>query len=254
MKNRIVSMTNPVVLVFVVGLVTFFLSMCFFLHRSSPLTTSAQSTSKDKSREIKFFNKTKAFQIVGSDVSGTDLNLVLQNNYDKSINSFYVREGSAESTITNVEFIYSDNRTEIAPGETYALLLGADERIYTEGITVSAVMFTDGSSDGDSEIIRGIIDVRQGERTQMEKGLTLFRESAEKDVGSRMAYLKRQISNLQTEEKGRSVDFNAGLFNGKESLKMYLKNIEKRAESTMIDKDSEFSKIEQKLERVIPKL
>ena len=214
----------------------------------------AQSKRVDSKREVKFINLTKSFRVAGSKITGDDLNLVLQNNYDKSINGFYVREGAAEATTTNVELIYSDNRTEIAPGETFELLLGARERIYTEGITISAVMFTDGSSDGDPEIIQGIIDVRQGERIQMEVGLKLFRESAEKDYESRMAYLKRQISDLQTKEKGGSVDFNAGLFYGKERLKLYLKDIEKRAESAASDIDSEFSKIQQKLERVIPKL
>lgn len=253
MKNEIVFMSKPV-LYTLIGLCTLLVTACFFLYGNSPLTTSAQSTQKNKVREIKFINKTKAFQIVGNDISGSDLNLVLQNNYDKSVNGFYVREGAAEATTTNVELIYSDHRTEIAPGETFELMLGARERIYTEGITISAVMFTDGSSDGDLEIIQGIIDVRQGERIQMEKGLKMFRESAANDFEPRMAYLKRQISDLPTEENGRSVDFNAGLFYGKESLKIYLKNIEKQAESAAPDIDSEFSKIQQKLERVVPKL
>jgi hypothetical protein len=232
-----------------------FLAIAYLFSFGFNLPNSlAQSKRVDSKREVKFINLTKSFQVAGSKITGDDINLVLQNNYEKSINGFYVREGAAEATTTNVELIYSDNRTEIAPGETFELLLGARERIYTEGITISAVMFTDGSSDGDPEIIQGIIDVRQGERIQMEVGLKLFRESAEKDYESRMAYLKRHISELRTKEESRSVDFNAGLFYGKERLKLYLKDIEKLAESVAPDIVSEFSKIQQKLERVVPKL
>lgn len=189
-----------------------------------------------------------------SQVIGTDLHLTFRNNYGKSINGFYVMEGLTEATITDVELIYSDVRNEIAPGEMFPLILGAGERVYTEGVTIGAVMFTDGSTDGDLEIVRRMIDVRQGEAVQAKIGLRLLRESADKDFESRMAYLKSRVSGLQVIEEGRSQEYNAGLSYGRSGLTMRLNEIEKSAHAANFDRDEAFSAFQRKLERVAHQL
>lgn len=245
-KSRVIAYALTILVVCVA-----FTYLFTFVYNSA--ISMAQLRSKDP-RNIKFNNLTKSFPIVKSEIVGDDLFLVVQNNYDKSINGFYVTEdrGNGEAVTTTVELICSGVRTEIAPGEQFTYHTGVGEALLKYGLTVSTVIFTDGTGEGDPEIIQRVNEVRRGRRSQMEKGLELLRgTSSIAEFGSRLDELKNSVADLKRKDETRSEDYNSGLSEGKASIEMDIKELEKRSRSIGFDKDLEFSELEKRLEKII---
>jgi hypothetical protein len=181
--------------------------------------------------------------------------LSLKNDYDKSINGFYVTVGSkSEYTSYNIELIYSDIREQILPEETFKLPISLEERLYTDGITLRAVVFTDGTADGELNFIEEMKDVRQGEEFQMQKGLELLKNSnsiLSKDFSSKLTNLNYNVASFTTSDKRKSPAYNSGLNSGKERLLYYL---EKMRKPNTLDKSNavpELLKLQTKIEKLV---
>lgn len=209
-------------------------------------------------KEVKFFNKTKSFEIINSKITGKEMELILKNSYGKSINGFYIIVGSGkEGSVYNVELLYSETRNEIPPDETFTLTMGLEERLYTEGATISAVLFTDGTGDGEAETIQEMQDIRQGEKFQLSKGLELLKNtttSQSADLASALENLKIKLSLFETSDKTKSPAYNSGLYTGKGRLIRNFDDLQMNKDTNRLTTEQEFLKFQSKLGKYISKL
>jgi hypothetical protein len=201
--------------------------------------------------EIKVFNKTSAFEVIKSEIVGDELQLSLKNISNKGINAFQVLVGpeKGDSLGSFVDFIYSDIKDEISPNEVFVHREALGKEIYANGITLQAVFFTDGTGDGEANIIREVNETRQGTSLQLSKGLEMIQKtlaSPSDEFSSRVIALRTEISDLPAADKTKSPQYNSGLHFGKERLLTDIKNIESNKQDLI--------KVESKLKKVIPRL
>lgn len=223
-------------------------------------TTSAQvktiqmEIGKEK---VKFFNRTNSFQILSNKIVDDRMQLLLKNNYGKSVNGFYATVGSEKENISyNIELSYSDVRDEIPPQEYFTLYASLDKQLFTEGLTIHAVLFSDGTGDGEEDTIQEMRDIRQGEKFQLTKGLELIRDFWElppNEFSPRLNDLKFNILSLTTNNKNKSSAYNSGLNYGKERLTLYFDEIQKDKNVDVFTTKQKFSKLQSKLEVLVSK-
>lgn len=202
-------------------------------------------------KEIKVFNQTSTFEVTKSEIVGEELHLSLKNITNKGINAFQLLVGpkKGDSLGTYVEFTYSDIKDEISPNEVFVHREPLVKVLYRDGVTLQAVFFTDGTGDGETDVVREVNEVRQGTRIQLLKVLELIKETLsvpQNEFSSRVTALRAKISDLPISDKTKSSQFNSGLSNVKGNVLLELKNIQNNKESLIA--------VEAKLKRVISKL
>lgn len=127
---------------------------------------------------LKVTNLTSRFEVSRLEkTSEGNILIQLRNNYDKTITAYQTSLGS---TTTLVEMILSPLGDYIHPGDTTDLMEGIniDPDLEKEGFTIHAVVFEDGTSDGETKSINKINDYRRGEMMQMAHAARLLGESA----------------------------------------------------------------------------
>lgn len=228
---------------------------------NSSASLSQTKTKQDEfgKEEVKFFYKTNSFQVINTEIIDDNLQITLKNNYNKSINGFYLTVGnlSGDNSSFDVELLYSDVREEILPNETFVLPVGLGKKLYTEGLTLRAVIFTDGTGDGEPDLIQEKQDVRQGEKFQLNEGIKLlkeFRISQSKNFSSKLESLKLNASSLPTKDTTKSLAYNSGLSSGKETLMYYLNKKQEYETLDELTVEQKFLQLQTKLERVVSKL
>lgn len=198
--------------------------------------------------EVKIFNKTSGLEVVKNEIVGDELHLSLKNSANKGINAFQVLVGpeKGNSFGTFVEFTYSDIKDEISPNEIFVHRETLGKELYKDGVTLQAVFFTDGTSDGETDVIREANEKRRGIRFQLSAGLQLIRDalaSPQNEFSAQVTALRMKISDLPPSDKTKPREFNHGLRSGKEFLLLDIKNIQNNKE--------ELIKVEAKLKRII---
>lgn len=182
--------------------------------------------------EPRVLNKTRAFRVVSQERDNQHFLLTLKNGYRKDITGYTVTQGmdtpsSAEVSIEE-DFIYGDK--VIAPGETYVVRIPISEQSPAPGsvpqqeqdINVAAVLFDDGTGDGDAKVIKKTKDRRRGERIQLERILPLFQavlDAPDADLPAALDRLESRIALLpEVTGKEFSSSVKSGLQGGKEML------------------------------------
>lgn len=174
---------------------------------------------QDKTAQIESINpqvqnKTRSFELIQArrnrsiDAAGPELSL--RNGYDKNITAFAV---SVNGLLVSPDFVYSENEDwrSIAPGAVYTSGFGYVVRSVNPAfpvaapkdfdINVLAVVFDDGSSDGDEKAAAGILYAR----LKSKRILTRIVDLLDGDLNSRaMDYtlfdeLKSRISSLSND-------------------------------------------------------
>ena len=124
--------------------------------------------------DLKITNKTQHFHIVSIEkTSNNDIRISLRNDYDKKIIGYALSMGS---NVTIGDYIFSERDESISPGnieEDYQGI-GIDPELNAKGIVILAVMFEDGTSDGDPVHIQEIAQHRLGGKMQMEQVLSML--------------------------------------------------------------------------------
>jgi hypothetical protein len=157
-------------------------------------------------------NMTRAVRIISIEkIEGGSLRLTLQNGYDKWINGI-------EISMVNVgihEELGSTREHNIPPGGTYELNLGIQEHTDTDGIEIAAVIFEDGTADGNLEFVKPVQEQRLGARVQYKRALALIQKHLAEPDADTVEGLNRLESQLQSlpvdEESGKRGDYIYGL-------------------------------------------
>lgn len=123
--------------------------------------------------DLKTINHTSAFNIAEiRKVSDAFLEIIFKNEYDKSVTGFEVSIGGMR--IQTELILGGDEQQFISPGSTFQKAYDAQSGLDRYGVQVLAVIFDDGSSDGDITAIKEITDYRLGMKTERERVLTLL--------------------------------------------------------------------------------
>ncbi|HEU0144004.1 MAG TPA: hypothetical protein VFQ47_04400 [Nitrososphaera sp.] len=167
-------------------------------------------------------NKTQLFHLINLDQSGRTTRLLFRNDYNKNITAFQLSIDNAEQQI---DLIYADDveRQVIAPGQTFQYLFPSPSGHRVQRISIQAVVFEDGSSDGDTTVSRQIIDMHQGIKAQYKKFLPLLKsilDSSNADTEEALNKLESQVLKLTTDYENTTLssDFRFGLQSAKESI------------------------------------
>lgn len=158
-------------------------------------------------------NKTHSFEVVQAN-SNPEANgciqLSLRNGYRRNITAYVV---TANRLISIIDFLYSegDDQSGIAPDAVHTRPVCVPKAIdpeiaATEGrqIFVQAVVFDDGTGDGDPEFIADILNRRRGSKIQLTRIIGVVKRvlnSGNTIDDNALEALKSEISSLTTESQ-----------------------------------------------------
>ena len=207
-------------------------------------------------------NRTQAFSVLKAERGADDFSITLKNNSRKTITAFSLSPSKGYTILE--EFVFAETSDiGIAPdamfAKSYPTLLSSQP----ESIEIKALVFDDGSSEGDTSAVREIGDSRLGEQIQIRRAvreLQIFLETSSADVSE----LKRNVSktlnfsddetlNILTELKPAraatkqplSADLRTGLSNGRQSV------LRRLAEAETSGSNIGFRELKETYERIL---
>lgn len=160
--------------------------------------------------KVRIQNRSPKFVVQHIDIHQSSFSVVLRNDYDKTITAFSV--GSATNH-TRTELIGTDQT--ISPGaikvKDYDFPPSGPQEYST---TIQAVIFEDGTSEGDPQIIKEFRDNRMGEKAQLSRIIPLLQRVLDAPDGKVVKLLERvrsEIANLPERQHQESFDYCAAL-------------------------------------------
>jgi hypothetical protein len=120
----------------------------------------------------------------------------------------------------------------MTPGATRTELCGLPSPTSPDkGIIILAVVYEDGTSDGDLKFIKQIFDVRAGTQAQIARILPIFRDALATPKNmilvQKQEAMKLELEQIpEEEEEGQSFEFRRGLHDEKERAMNNLKQLE----------------------------
>jgi hypothetical protein len=183
--------------------------------------------------EVPVGNKTQSFQVIRAVVNEGTVRISLKNGYRKAINGFTLSGGGTSGV--QVDFTETDD--VIAPGEIYEyrdsvknLQSSSGSITNTLNLRVLAVVFEDGTGDGEKFAVDEIRDRRLGEKRQLSRLLPLINQalnSSDADMPAALKLLKAQVSSLPVNPgSGDLVGITGGLHHGKEDVLVKIRTLE----------------------------
>jgi hypothetical protein len=147
--------------------------ICIVLFAISLRPSRATSSRIRRIPNLQITNSTRAFNLINYNfIEGDEINLTFRNDYDKRISGFNVAIGSGR--IQTELIISGDDRYFIAPGAIFEKTYVIQNDLQKYGITIGAVIFDDGSSDGNPKFIKEMKDYRLGMKKERERVLLLL--------------------------------------------------------------------------------
>lgn len=143
----------------------------FFGYSAKTNTIIAQTKEPPHKRTVKVFSNVDKLDIVNSQIEDDRFSFTLRNRFDKNINSFYYTSGERSSHTT---LIYSDFKNVVGPGEEHNFSTELREELYTNGLTILAILFEDGTGAGEPQTIQKMQDERKGVKLELIRGKQLI--------------------------------------------------------------------------------
>jgi hypothetical protein len=143
-----------------------------------------------KVRAPKVTNKTRAFEVVNiEELDAKNIRLTLRNGYEKTITGFQVSVGVGR--VQTDLMVSGDDAYFVLPGGTYQRIYAIQHETDTRGIAILAVIFADGTSDGDQEAIEEVEFYRLGMKTERKRVLNLLQDTLKLDDSELASALRR---------------------------------------------------------------
>lgn len=200
-------------------------------QQKKPLTKAEYKTMIEKldPNEIPVRNMTQALKVISIEkADGGMLRLTLQNGYRKGING-------VEISMVNVgvhDELSFGKENIIPPGGTYVTELPIQEHTDTDGIEIAAVMFEDGTADGNLEYVRSVEEQRLAKRAQFKRAFALIQKQLAEADAETLEGLNRLEFQLQSlperEESGKRGDYEIGLKEAKNLMIVTIQSIRER--------------------------
>jgi len=146
---------------------------CVFIILSSFKLGAFNTNTSKKQVNFPVISLVPSLAIADVEVQKYFVVLTLRNDSNRVITAFELDDSGV---ILRAEMISSDR--VMAPGTTTTKLCGLPSPTSPEnGITVLAVVYEDGTSEGDAKFVKQIFDERAGTQAQMARILPLFRDA-----------------------------------------------------------------------------
>jgi hypothetical protein len=199
---------------------------------------------------LKVTNKTQHFYIVSiRKTPNGDILLSLRNDYDKKITSYELSMGSK---VTMADYIYSEREDGILPGnivDNYQAI-DIDPELSAKGIAILAVMFEDGTSDGDPAHIREITQYRLGGKMQMEQALDTLeklKSLPKSKMTAELSRIKTQLTTSEPENDALPRYFKFGM----DDVRMILsREVERLSDASGNDTESQLNNVIEKYKQM----
>ena len=142
---------------------------------------SASSSSARKDERVVRLNNLTRLCDLSVKIHGDSLKASIQNNNNKAVTAFTLTSQHDPRTVFTLrsEFIFSEGDGDyvIPPGQRYDQEVGTVNVVNSQGdiiLTLSNVIYEDGSSEGDLQTIRDTLDSRLGRKIQIMKALPVL--------------------------------------------------------------------------------
>ena len=152
-------------------------------------------------KKLNLSNKTSSLSLSKMErVSNELIRFSLKNNSSKKINGYFISWGS--KTIL-VDYTLSDKEENIPPYGDFVLEqhIDLDPDLYSKGFSILAVVFDDGTSEGDTPYVNNILDYREGNRVQIKKAISFLEKYPSQELSPDR--IKREL-NTFVEDFGNS--------------------------------------------------
>ena len=224
-------------------IITAFLLGCITLLSTGSSSRNISPQQTLRLEDIKRENKTRALEVTKLEITPTFGDHLAQvtftNTYDKAITAFVVTTGiytpHSKSTITE-DFAANEN-AYIRPGKSYTNFFSVGE-MREAGITILAVMFEDGTGEGDADEVREIIETRTGKAKVYNYFLPKIREMLDSADDNQkqegLESLKAQIRDFPRDNNGKAY-IESGISDGKLELLSQIRDYEFRPKTSLRD-------------------
>lgn len=191
-------------------------------------TNSSSITAKASNQvEIRISSKTQALQVISKqNISDRFFNLSVKNSSDKPITAFVMSFGRNKVT---EEFIHDEGKF-ISPGNVYTKTYPLPTGTPAPEFIIQAVVFDDGTGEGNINDIRAITETRLGQALQYKRFLSALKEvesTSEFQLPLAWNKLKERVSSLPDGKSEQlPVNVRYGLHNGKQDLIDEIKSLD----------------------------
>ena len=134
----------------------------------SALSGNRWTTQQDPPLQI--VNRTQAFSVIKAEPGSSEFSITLKNNSAKTITAFVISP-SKGYTITQ-EFVFAETADYgIESNALFSKTYPTANSIQPESIEIKALIFHDGTAEGDAREVRQIVDSRLGQQIQMRRAV-----------------------------------------------------------------------------------
>jgi len=195
----------------------------------------------ERIEDLRIINKTSAFSILEiKKISDNLFEITYKNNYSKTITGFEVSIGGMR--IQTELILGGDEQQFISSGNTFQKAYAAQEGLDRDGIQILAVVFDDGSSDGDTRYIKEITDYRLGMKTERQRVLALLEQVItfkNQDISTALGELEANISSTapSTQQESRLDNVQLGIRNERRRMLDEIRILKDKHQHAMIDKE-----------------
>lgn len=221
-------------------------------------TAVSSSTILRPQRSLKVKNTTQALQLVGTSRVEGRIKLTLRNVSPKNINGFQILVGKSR---VQVEFLDADEpgRQTLASGGIYEDWFLNESNPNVPDVVIFAVMFEDGSSDGEADMIREMEQTRQGKRIQVERFKSLLQNALAASGGDTVEVLEKIEHDILAtpEDMDERLPGNVklGLYNEKSRLLNELRHLKRNLPTgDILNTKTELIKLKERIDRRLSKL
>lgn len=158
--------------------------------------------------------------------------LRMKNVSSKAINGYTI----AFNNYAGVDRGYSSSGEAIPPGGIEEYEVSSQDVVPQEPISIAAVVFTDGTSEGDTVAIARIINGRRGRKLFLERVLPLY-QKALNSPNTDIDKLETEISALPDKAESESDDVNYSYRNAKASALREIRELKEARSEGRINSD-----------------
>jgi hypothetical protein len=205
-------------------------------------------------------SKTQALEVLSVTRRHPFIRIRIKNVSDKNISSFrmsYHKSGQA----LLFTFVMSDTKTALLPGEVYKYdhSFIPESSLAREPLTFEAVLFDDGTGDGEPEKVKSLQDLFLANRKELEHVTALLQaaiDSPEVETLSSLRELLNKVSETPNYMYGVALSGLAGLTlpSWKETTMHFIRDIEqKRREDAGVKIQAELTKVKEDFSKALAK-
>jgi hypothetical protein len=155
------------------------------------LSDNRSGTPQNPSLQI--LNRTRAFSVIKAESGPNEFSITLKNNSTKAVTAFSISLGNGFSIVE--EFVFAEvSNIGIGPGALFSKSYSTLTSIQPQAIEIKALIFDDGTAEGDTFAVRQIEDSRLGQQIQMRRAVKELQTFLAKGPGD-VSEFKTNLSN-----------------------------------------------------------